>query len=530
MLKKIEGESAKTCRVLVNKILQTRLADPKGNSFSRILSIREYNEEFSNGIYTAKVEYQRQYCYVDVKGSNGHPWQRELMASLITFQSLDYIWINEVEMLFDGQTRAAALEKHIIDGGQRSRTIRAWFTNCIRLPKGLVYTHNGQKLELGGKNWSDVKSFYPEFSEFWLDNYHLDFKVFNNYTNDQCSVIFNKLNDVNSMSKPEFRNSIWSDMATFVRGLSDFENKDGISLKMVTGRQIEKVKGTFRGIRHSIGFKKRGFDDFVTKISYLTINPLTSTGNKVLEEWYRLERKGKGQFKKFKKKIKENLKWVNDLVLSEKDDTPRNQLLGANDLQFLFHIKTYLEKSFEFKITNHYELINFWRRTRSILASDGRKKAEHKQFIFKDYNGEIHPFSVCFKSLSSGRDEEIEEWASTLGDYFEEEYREYQSNPDENLEVGFKLLDKSRSIKKDVKEQVLVDQEFKCEYYDWCGNTVTMSSPGDHSETSHTDGGSSSDVDNCDMTCEDCNSEKGTIPKKYYQLIVNQMIKDRDTK
>ena len=510
IMNKLENETNTVSRNLVNKIMELHLCGPDGNSFSRIMSIREYNEQLSNGVYTAQVEYQRQYCYTDVKGGNGHPWQRSLMGSLITFQSLDYIWVNDING-----------ESHIIDGGQRSRTIRGWFTNCIRLPKGLVYKFKGKNLELGGKNWSEVKDYYPEFSEHWLENYQIDFKVFMNYTNEECSVIFTKLNTVNSMSKPEYRNSIWSDMATSIRELSDFENKENKTLDIFHGKQIEETEpGKFRGIRHGIKFGKRGFDDFVSKISYLTINPLKVTGNKVLEEWYRNEREGTGSFKKFKKKIKQNLKWINDLILNEKDNQTRSSLLGLPEIQFLFNVKTHLERTYEFRTTNGLQLIEFWRNTITLLKTKD---------WFVDYNGDKTPFKTCLSSLSSGRDTEIEDWTSIVSDHFVEKYNNWKKDSTE-IEVGFKLLDKSRSIKKSVKEQVLVEQDFKCKYYDWCGNRVTMSSPGDHSKTSHTDGGSSSDVDNCDMTCETCNGEKGSLSSEDFEYVIENRIKKRDGK
>ena len=49
-----------------------------------------------------------------------------------------------------------------------------------------------------------------------------------------------------------------------------------------------------------------------------------------------------------------------------------------------------------------------------------------------------------------------------MSDIFINEYKIHSEDTENKLPVGFKLLDKSRSIKKSVKEQVLVEQEFKC--------------------------------------------------------------------
>ena len=103
------------------------------------------------------------------------------MASLIQNKSLDFIWINEVSV---------GLIKQIIDGGQRSRTISAWFKNCIKLPKGLFIEFNGDKLDVGEKNWSQILDHFPDFANRWKNTYNLEFKVFKNYTNVQCAEIF----------------------------------------------------------------------------------------------------------------------------------------------------------------------------------------------------------------------------------------------------------------------------------------------------------------------------------------------------
>lgn len=525
-----KDESIEDIRKLINRLYRERLADPNGEAFTQMLSIGDYNSAFGNGVYTAKVEYQRQYAFIDTKGGKGDKWQRNLMKSILTFKSLDYIWVNEVEVVVDGQQRSKILEKHIIDGGQRSRTIRAWFTNCIKLPKNVFYNFEGQTLDLSNKNWSEVQSHYPEFAEYWMKNYTLEFKVFLGLSNEKCSEIFEYLNDNNSMSAPEYRNSIWSDLATLIRMLADWENSTKKTLEMFQKSSLEKVSGKWRGVKHAISFNKRNFDDFVAKIAYITINPFTATKGSILEQWYRDEKEGKGNFKKHKKQITENLAWVNKMVKSESDDTSRANLMKAGDFQFLLHIKTYLEEKYTFKMTNGYDFLEFWRRFKTLLNAEAQKQnISKRQYPFKSYDGEVVSFGSCYKSLSSGRDTEIRDWTTVLGDYFVTSYEKYKSNPDE-LEIGFKLLDKNRSIKKGVKEQVLVEQGYKCKYYDWCGNTLTNSSPGDHSKTPHSDGGSSSDVDNCDMTCETCNGEKGSLSSEDFEYVIEKRIEKRDGK
>ena len=521
----LEGQTVDKVRETVNKITKVYLCDLNGNSYTEIISIGNYAKQIAQKLYTAQVEYQRQYCFTDIKWGNGHKWQRSLMASLITGMSLDYIWINVVTM-------KNGVEKHIIDGGQRSRTIHAFFTNCIKLPKKTLVKFRGDILDLSGLNWSEICQRQVEFAKDWEETYNLEFKVFRDYTNEQCSEVFNKLNDVNSMSKPEYRNSIWSDLATFVRDLSDYENANSNTLEMFTRNQLEDTTtGSKRGILHGVKFKKRGFDDFVAKICYLTSNPLKATSNKSLQEWYYTERDGKSTFtKKSKSSMKKNLKWINTLIMSESSSTSRKELLSDTDLQVLLHIKSVLENSYELKITNGLEFINFWRRVKLTLLDDGKKSDNNRRFEFKDYNDQVIGWSICFSSMSSGRDEEIKEWIGEVSDIFINEYKIHSEDTENKLPVGFELLDKSRSIKKSVKEQVLVEQDFKCKYYDWCGNTLTMSSPGDHSEIPHTDGGSSSDVDNCDMTCETCNGEKGSLSSEDFEYVIEKRIEKRDTK
>jgi hypothetical protein len=123
-------------------------------------SIFDYWVGYKEGKYTPDVWYQRLYRFVDKVNGVGHIWQRKIMASIMKFEPLPFIWVNKLLSVF-----------HIIDGGQRTRVIDGWFKNCIRLPKNTIVYFKGELLNLSEQNWVDVQKYNSEYAEFWKNNY-----------------------------------------------------------------------------------------------------------------------------------------------------------------------------------------------------------------------------------------------------------------------------------------------------------------------------------------------------------------------
>ena len=127
-LKRVIRRMGKPAKIELVNQLMSDIEGENSSSKLKIQSIKEYWDDYKAGKLTAVVWYQRIYLFFDQpydeKNPNsgiGSEWQRKIMASMINGTKLPLFWINEKDVN----------TLHIIDGGHRTRTINAWFTNCI---------------------------------------------------------------------------------------------------------------------------------------------------------------------------------------------------------------------------------------------------------------------------------------------------------------------------------------------------------------------------------------------------------------
>jgi hypothetical protein len=486
-----------------------------------------YWTEYAANKFTADIWYQRLYRYFDVEGRDGHKWQRNLVKSMISFTPLPFIWVNALESI-----------NHIIDGGQRTRIIDGWFRNCIRLPKDTRIFFKGELLNLSEKNWRDIEKYHPEFAEYWKNNYCIDFKIGNNLSDEICAEQFEKLNDSNEMSKQEFRTCIISNLNKFVLDKSNYESKTSLKI-FQRNNLIPDNKKSWISKKHNIPFAKRGFDAVIAKLFYLVMTDYSlPLKDKDITKMYYSEKEmesynndnpsntTKTQLEKYKSKVNSVLKWIDELLIN---DDSKKGALSFSEIVLLLHTKFVLEKTNELKITDAKQFLDSYRRLIKSFKADDKKGWDTKKWQWKNHKGEPTSFSKSLSSVTTGYPQEVNDWRNIVANEF---ITMFNSKHSKNL--GFILTlkkDTKRAFNNSLKAQMASVQDFKCMYYEYCGNEVDgidEAIAGDHSSVSHSKGGETS-IENGAACCTDCNREKSSLSHNEFLTVLKlRGLSDKD--
>ena len=494
-------------------------------------SIDNYWQDFAADKITAVVWYQRLYLFADSRGANGHEWQRELMSSMINGIPLPFIWLN----------KKGIRDVEIIDGGHRTRTIDAWFRDCIKLPNVCmvnVLQEDGvwRKTNLGNCCWSEIVENFPKFADWWKTNYMIETKVYDNLSDFEAAGIFFKLNNGNELTKPEFRNAITSILADFIREKADFKNIKSLRMFREGVGIYKDTKGAYVSDYHKIPLKGRMFDDFVSKVAYIVFKEFVeSPSNKLIEGWYKKEQENEvlGKTSDFtpqlKSKLNKTLKWIDDVIMSE---TVKGSRLNTSEILMLLRIKNYWDSKHTFKVHDKGQLLKSFRQVITYLKADA--KLTNPKVNFRNRSDMITNITKMMSSMSTASTEELESWIPIIADLMStmthEKYRlavESNNSVDQlKYDGGYKLLDKKRSFSKSQKDSAEVDQDFECVYHYYCGNMVGEghSSAGDHSGTAFTNYGSTDD-DNLNVCCTSCNTQKGSMSHEEFEMILDYRMK-----
>jgi len=538
-LQKVIRKMGKPAKIELVNLLMSQIVDSDSSKL-KIQSIQEFWDDFNAGKLTAVVWYQRLYLFFDKPYDDNKPdttgvgseWQQKIMASMIKGEPLPLFWINEkkVTML------------HIIDGGHRTRTINAWFTNCIRLPANTIVNMevNGNEvpLNLGGMNWFDIQKNYQQFAIEWANTYMIRSQVFDNVDDLEAAGLFFKLNDGNSMSASEDRNSIVSLLSGYVRNKADYSSNSAMKIFKKINLLHNDKTGKWSSKYHKIPLVKRGFDDFVSKVCYMVLkNFMVSVGNSKIKTWYEDEHQSeygaKSFFKstfetKVKSKFEKTLKWVDDLLMKETSKTGK---LSPNEILLLLQIKNYFDSHFTFKVHDGTKLLQSYRKVLKYLKADA--KLDSPKVKLKNRSDMITNITKILSSMSTASSEELVNWipiiAKLMANLTHSKYRSAVKSGDkveqQKHDGGYKLLDKNRTFSKSQKNSAEVEQDYECVYHYYCGNMVGEghTSVGDHSGKVHSKYGETSD-ENLGVTCESCNTDKGSLSHDEFETIISMRI------
>ena len=542
-LKRVIRRMGKPAKIELVNQLMSDIEGENSSSKLKIQSIKEYWDDYKAGKLTAVVWYQRIYLFFDQpydeKNPNsgiGSEWQRKIMASMINGTKLPLFWINEKDVN----------TLHIIDGGHRTRTINAWFTNCIRLPENTIVRidmYNDGHLvpvNLGNMNWFDIQETYPQFALEWSTTYMIRSEVMDNYEDHEAAGLFFNLNNGNSISAAEDRNSIVSELSAYIREKADYSSTKAMKIFKRANLDYNEKTGKWSSKYHKIPLAKRGFDSFVSKVCCLVLKSYVSNVSDAnIKTWYEGNHAAeyisgipfKPDFTKtVKSRFEKTLKWVDDLLIKE---TSNKGKLAPNEIILLIHIKNYFDMNFTFKVHDGNKLLGSFRKVVKLLKEDAKK--DTPVYMFRNKNDQITNIQKIISSMSTCSSTELESWIPMIGDVmvkithekYEKAVKSGDKTDQKKFDGGYKLLDKNRSFSKSQKESAEVEQEWECYYHYYCGNMVGEGndSVGDHSDVVHTKYGDTSDG-NLGLTCSDCNSEKNSLSHEEFETIITMRMRD----
>ena len=159
-----------------------------------------YFHLFNSGDITTP-KYQREHC-----------WKPEFEVKLI----LSVLKRVDVPKIYLGNISETG-EKHLIDGGHRSRTFQKYMMNEFPVLIDGVYTYYNKDFEQETKGKRNLTE--EEKRDF--DNYHLDVITYQDITEKDCRNIFNDLQNARPMSIEDVINSWQSDLVEYIRDLLD---------------------------------------------------------------------------------------------------------------------------------------------------------------------------------------------------------------------------------------------------------------------------------------------------------------------
>jgi len=216
-------------------------------------------------------EYQRAYVA-------DNPWAAQLMASLFSFLTTHPIIVPPLVLRV--KVDAGKWLYEVIDGCQRSISLRLFLMGELRLPKMPPVTCNGVTADVSGKTWLEIKSEHDELTECFEQSV-LYANVYFNITDEFASKIFIKLNDNNDLTPAEKRNAIRSAITATIRGIARLDDTQHPLFK-TEDRESMKLKYFKKDTSH----KRMDVDKMLAELAALLLNNGADVGNKALRTLY----------------------------------------------------------------------------------------------------------------------------------------------------------------------------------------------------------------------------------------------------
>jgi hypothetical protein len=460
------------------------------NSSVYVTTIREFCTETS--LYSTNEYRQREYHFDDVPGGSGDQWQRDLFATLITGGVLLPIIIET-----DDET---ATWGTIEDGQQRCGTIVAINQSCVRLPSdmekyGVDYT------DVSNRTLKELKTIAPHLHERFY-NSHIMMIVCRNTPEPKKSTNFIGWNNGNPLSDQEKRSAQYSHGAHYLHDLvKSLKTSTVISTRKDTRRYAYLASDfpiTGKILQQIVAF---WYDYHLEgKILPMTQSSLERRYKSFLKEGITAPVSTQTKNRSFEKMVS----ILDNAIYYHSANKPTNaEFFGKRQLRFFFHVLHALQ-------TNNVKI------DVKTLAAD----YERALVILSTENAMwTHP-TKKFRG------------SNTPKQYFWDDL--FNKSADEPVQIGYVVhrivstmielhgdklvqLDSRREFTTKQKRQKYEEQNGQCYY---CNNEIDFSEAiGEHS-TPHSKGGKT-DLENCIITCAKCNTDKGTLAKNEYEMVLS---------
>lgn len=441
--------------------------------------------------YTVDEYRQRLYLFDDIVGQAGDPWQRNLFASILTGIPLGLFYITQ-----DPKTGISKIE----DGQQRFGTLKAILDGAVKLPNNMG--DYGKDYErLSNRSFTHLKTLAPDQREYIL-NLELLFVGLKDMTEEQLSECFRDINNGTPLTSQEIRGAQYSFGSHRLHDLTQ-------SLEISTLETSRRSSRRFAFLSTSVPVTGKYLEEVVAFWCDTHLeNKIQSMKQSTLERRYKLFNEegiipSSTTTKSFKK-FEEILSIVDKSIVTYVDlSKKKNQdFFGKRQLRFYFYVIRELMHR-NIKVDNSSVVKNY-ALALAKLAESNELWTDPKKF--DKQTGA--PVRIFWNDLFNKRADEAHQI-------------EYVVNQIVDMMVSqsskFISRDKKREFSSDQKRVKYHEQDGKCFY---CQTEIEMQDAIADHIIPHSKGGKT-ELDNCAISCKDCNTEKSSLDGKEYEMVLS---------
>ncbi len=411
---------------------------------------------------------QRKYLFNDIPNKKGHSWQRDIFLSLALGNPLPQF---ELTDLSNG--------KYLIeDGQQRTYTILAILTDCVKLPKE-IESFGPEFIGLSNKCFSELS---PELRKQILDT-QLILLVSKEVSEEELHNRFVLINNGTPLTSQDKRSAQFTDGAAYIQYLVD-----GVDVTNSTKYKMFYISSVDDKIQHT----------------YIDINPLGRSVEEIVAHWFNTHLAGKVKefsqatlnqmYEKFytddKWKTKTSrfetyLKALNTAIIKH---NRRKDIKGRIFTYSFYVLKTLLDRNINVELSTFME---------KYITAYAKLKNENK--IYKDKKDGV---SYTMQDLlrTAAKQHHMQYVIDSLANQIVKD--------NQLVEV-----DSKRTFSKEEKRIKYQEQDAKCGY---CNKDITLDEGVCDHKIPHSAGGRT-EIDNLIVACKYCNSMKNALPFEAWE-------------
>lgn len=487
--------------------------------YEGIITLGAYFKLFELGIIDPSPLYQRPYHYNDDNPEKfGEPWQLELIGDLISGEKIPMITFRETTnsmdiQIFDRMNLIKMFIQELLDGGHRSRTFYSFYKNKLKTPSDLFVTVNGKIYDVGGMFWDGLP---VEVREHTLNDLKLNIDVYQNFTDTEAGMKFEKLNNLHDMTAQEKRQWHKVQISESVRDLSAIDktkfkmfDRDGMKFKYVgipvTGRVTDEITAKLAYAIQENVVKNNAHDDDNPN-NFPSLGPNKAKLDSIYNNGDKLHEKA-GDYHSSNKtmtRVKDVLNLVSDVIYDNRTDDNMSYKLwtksGILKTGLLFN--EWMDE-FGVESVKNMDTKLLWQKLSVLLRSDIKEHQFRAYTRYKTIDGKVIP--EYKKPLKKNGKEVLcgfgKEW--TNGERIDDfEWVKQTIEADWNpAEWGIFKLDKRRNFSDKQKQEIFDRDNHTCVE---CGATENL-------ETDHIkpwEKGGQTIVENGQTLCRTCNASK----------------------
>lgn len=469
--------------------------------------VTRFNSECARVKYS--LSFQRYYLFNNLKGGDGHPWQRNLFLSVINYEPIGQIeWVKTTEGKIPNGKVINKSES--LDGQQRTKSWQAIWEGKVRLPgqRGSgesIILIDGEEVDVSGFNIHDLERDYEDYFNKWVSEYTFII-LESTLSRKEKHERFYKVNNHNTLSAQDIRSAMDNVLSHYLNEMV-LPKKPMFDFMKVNTQTLD-----FEYLQCSA--KGKLLQEIISKyVVYVHKNNFTNVGGSQIDKLYNQydsNVKTIGVLDLLKPRIEKTLKTANYVI----KHSPKS-FWKKRDILLLFIVidklnednikfdSTLLADNYQSIIANLKQIngkLNDWAVDKGYLKS--LKKSSKSDKLPNSVRERDNTFAACY----------------TAGD---------GSVPLEFVieSILFKLeesdivrdVSRKRAFTQDEKRQVALLQDCKCAS---CRKKLdinkTNTFEGDHIK-GFKDGGETT-LDNCEILCLSCHQTKTLHPQMYKEM------------